>query len=211
MGTDSLKRQVPLLGAAAEMHFLFWNCACTRSFPHPQGPEQPFAVAACRLCCAPCMLSPECWHAALPSMGHCILPPCCLSARLHLSALSAETAQDMLEHRTVVKGASGDRLITIPATARGEIFDRQGHPRAFKDAERRGQEALSLPAQQVPYYWLPHTVPTWLFEGTLRAFRYSPTHISMPSNLRLQVLGCFLLKLVLGSSLDWNYRGNYFG
>lgn len=151
MGTDSLKRQVPLPGAAAEIHFLFWNCGCTRSFPHPQGPEQPFAVAACRLCCAPCMLSPECWHAALPSMGHCILPPCCLSARLHLSALSAETAQDMLEHRTVVKGASGDRLITIPATARGEIFDRQGHPRAFKDAERRGQE---------PCHFLPNKCHT---------------------------------------------------
>lgn len=52
----------------------------------------------------------------------------------------------------MVKGASGDHLITVPATARGEIFDRQGHPGAFKDAERRGQEALSLHVQLVLYY-----------------------------------------------------------
>lgn len=52
----------------------------------------------------------------------------------------------------MVKGASGNHLITILATAGGEIFDRQGHPRAFKEAEKRGREALSFPAQSVQYY-----------------------------------------------------------
>lgn len=187
MGTGSLRRQVPLPGAAECWNpLLFWNCVCTSGFPRPLGPEQPFAVAACRLllCSQHAQPSPIRWHGALPSMGHCILPRCC--PRLHLSALSAETAQDVLERRTMLKGASGDHLVTSPATVRGEIFDRQGHPRAFKDAERRGQEALSLPAQLLLYYWLLHTVPSWLFEGTLRTFTYSPTHTSMSSNHRLQ-------------------------
>lgn len=70
----------------------------------------------------------------------------------------------MLEQGTMEKGASGHHLIAIQLP-RGEIFDRRVHPRAFKDAERRGQEALSPPAQFVLYYWLLHTVPTWLFEN----------------------------------------------
>lgn len=87
-----------------------------------------------------------------PSLHGALRPASLLPTLLHLSALSAETAQDTLEWRTMVKGASGNHLITILATAGGEIFDRQGHPRAFKEAERRGQEALSFPAQPVQYY-----------------------------------------------------------
>lgn len=94
----------------------------------------------------------------------------------------------------MVKGASGNHLITILATAGGEIFDRQGHPRAFKEAEKRGQEALSFPAQSV----LLHTGSTWLLEGTLRTFSYSPTHISMSSNLRLQFFGMFPAEVSVG-------------
>lgn len=167
MGTGSLRRQVSLPGAAECWNpLLFWNCVCTSSFH--------WAGSWAALCCS-CLQA----FAVLPApcVGTVPFPPwgiaSCLAAAHGCTSLPSQLK--LLRTRWSRKQCwkeLQETLITIPATAREEIFDSQGHLRAFKDAESRQQEAFSLPAQLVLYYWLLHTVPTWLFESTLKIFRY---------------------------------------
>lgn len=150
---------------SAETHFYFEIVSVPVAFTE-QGPEQPLAVAACRLllCSQPRVL------AQCPSLHGALHPASLLPTAAPLCPLSWNCSGHVGAGNNAER--SFRRLITIPATAREEIFDSQGHLRAFKDAESRQQEAFSLPAQLVLYYWLLHTVPTWLFESTLKIFRY---------------------------------------
>lgn len=205
MGTGSLRRQVPPPGAAECWNpLLFWNCVCTSSFAHPQGPEQPLAVAPAGFCCAPSTLSsaPSVGTVPFPLWGtDCILPhtaaPLPSQLKLPRTCWTGEQWWKKLQ----------ETISTIPATAR-EVFVRQGHPGAFKEAGRR-------PCPFLPNLCCTTDSCTLCPPGSLRAhWEHSDIHqltflYHLTSGFSFWDVSCW--SWCWEAVLTGNYRGNYFG